>query len=740
MMAFSTQASQLAGFFSGPWGAAIGAGISIVGALAIAFMNSREEIKETKEQLEDFNSSVENYIDLVGRQRGKNTLIEEFGDMADEAERALSKIKEYEELKITKQLSTLLTPRKVTSVTSYGSGGVTEIYDPALLKAAEEITGLKRITQTDLLKEYLELVKELQNAETDTARIDAAQELSNFLSQHVDKQNMSIEQTEKLVLLEETLLKLIETRVAKSGGASGLYYDEFAGSMQLVRDQFARTTTFANEQVDEFAGIMEHMQDRLESAKPSDIMVGTFDNQQVDEFAGIMEHMNDLDQERLDKAAKLKVLYDDLYAKQELRTAFAEAIVGLDQDSAKYKNLEYQLEMDLLRIDMEKQGYTQKQIESYIELLRQQEVFTQDAEAAADQSERLTEALKEAAKAMADLSNFSASLDERISVAKAQVDALKSGADAAVAGQIAGLKFDLGQMAAADIAAGRSPDEVAAKYAGEYGKISTLESLLTEKGTLSSTGKGSTAKSPAQQLKERMEALKAESKLRRDIVGLSEEETRREELKFEYRQLNLEANDELINQIVSLEAETRKLTEAENYRENQIQSFSDKMETALMSIVDGSATVEDAFKSMLRGILLEIYQQQVAKPVASFFGNMLFGGANANGNAFLGGNVIPFANGGVVNSPTFFPMTNGAGLMGEAGPEAIMPLKRGPDGKLGVSGGGQTVINQTINVSTGVQQTVRNEIKSLMPQIAEQSKNAVLDAKRRGGSYGKRFA
>jgi phage-related minor tail protein len=95
--------------------------------------------------------------------------------------------------------------------------------------------------------------------------------------------------------------------------------------------------------------------------------------------------------------------------------------------------------------------------------------------------------------------------------------------------------------------------------------------------------------------------------------------------------------------------------------------------------------------------------------------------------------------GGVVNSPTFFPMANGTGLMGEAGPEAIMPLKRGPDGKLGVSGGGKTVINQTINVSTGVQQTVRNEIKSMMPQIADSAKTAVLDAKRRGGSYGKRF-
>lgn len=57
----------------------------------------------------------------------------------------------------------------------------------------------------------------------------------------------------------------------------------------------------------------------------------------------------------------------------------------------------------------------------------------------------------------------------------------------------------------------------------------------------------------------------------------------------------------------------------------------------------------------------------------------------ANGAAFRAGNVVPFAGGGIVSSPTFFPMSRGrTGLMGEAGPEAIMPLRRGPGGRLGV--------------------------------------------------------
>ena len=65
----------------------------------------------------------------------------------------------------------------------------------------------------------------------------------------------------------------------------------------------------------------------------------------------------------------------------------------------------------------------------------------------------------------------------------------------------------------------------------------------------------------------------------------------------------------------------------------------------------------------------------------------------AKGNVYANG-IVPFAKGGIVNSPTLFKFANGVGLMGEAGPEAIMPLRRGPGGRLGVesSGGGTNVV------------------------------------------------
>ena len=75
---------------------------------------------------------------------------------------------------------------------------------------------------------------------------------------------------------------------------------------------------------------------------------------------------------------------------------------------------------------------------------------------------------------------------------------------------------------------------------------------------------------------------------------------------------------------------------------------------------------------------------------------------NAKGNAYGKNGIVPFYKGGVVNRPTLFPFSKGVGLMGEAGPEAIIPLQRGRDGKLGVAGGGGAT---TVNVSVDAKGT-----------------------------------
>lgn len=92
-------------------------------------------------------------------------------------------------------------------------------------------------------------------------------------------------------------------------------------------------------------------------------------------------------------------------------------------------------------------------------------------------------------------------------------------------------------------------------------------------------------------------------------------------------------------------------------------------------------------------------------------------------NPALGG-VTPFAKGGVIAAPSYFPMRGGMGLAGEAGPEAILPLRRGPDGSLGVASAGGGAVNVTVNVTA-------SDARSFLASEAEVSA-MLLRAVRRG--------
>ena len=94
--------------------------------------------------------------------------------------------------------------------------------------------------------------------------------------------------------------------------------------------------------------------------------------------------------------------------------------------------------------------------------------------------------------------------------------------------------------------------------------------------------------------------------------------------------------------------------------------------------------------------------------------------AFARGGVLERGRVRPFAGGGIVAAPTYFPLGNGGlGLMGEAGPEAILPLRRGSDGRLGVaSGTAERPLAVTVNIATSDADSFRRSEAQVAASLA----------------------
>lgn len=145
-------------------------------------------------------------------------------------------------------------------------------------------------------------------------------------------------------------------------------------------------------------------------------------------------------------------------------------------------------------------------------------------------------------------------------------------------------------------------------------------------------------------------------------------------------------------------------------------SFSSALSDAFTSVAVKGRDVGDVIASLgqrLSNLALNVALKPLEQGLSSTLGQVLggsglsaLGSAASGATAFADGGVVEagrvraFADGGVVSAPTYFPMSNGTGLMGERGAEAILPLARGADGALGVrtqSAGGNTTVQVTVS-------------------------------------------
>ena len=190
--------------------------------------------------------------------------------------------------------------------------------------------------------------------------------------------------------------------------------------------------------------------------------------------------------------------------------------------------------------------------------------------------------------------------------------------------------------------------------------------------------------------------------------------------------------------VTSFDSELRRMRESLAATGKDVATLEKGLSRGLRKAFDGlvfdGLSLSDALNTVANSMINATYNAAI-KPVTDHVVGLLASGVGglvqgvlpfADGAPFSQGRVMPFASGGIVSQATPFGMRGGMGVMGEAGPEAIMPLARGPDGKLGVRGGGGSSPTVVMNITTpDVQGFARSQ-----NQIAAQMNRALGRANR----------
>ncbi len=193
--------------------------------------------------------------------------------------------------------------------------------------------------------------------------------------------------------------------------------------------------------------------------------------------------------------------------------------------------------------------------------------------------------------------------------------------------------------------------------------------------------------------------------------------------------------DEIGNKVTNLGERSKTAFDKYIDAANNMKSATEKMaidglgrlEDSFAGMVTGTMSAKDAFRSMANSILSDLARIAARKALGSIMGGM--GGGSNPFAAMFGGFR---ANGGAVTAGKAY-------MVGDRGAEMFVPSQSGTIVPNNAMGGGGVTVNQTINLSTGVAQTVRTEVMNMLPQIQNAAVSGVLDAKRRGGSFSSAF-
>tara|TARA_R100000951_G_scaffold108976_1_gene105613 strand:- start:793 stop:3366 length:2574 start_codon:yes stop_codon:yes gene_type:complete len=377
----------------------------------------------------------------------------------------------------------------------------------------------------------------------------------------------------------------------------------------------------------------------------------------------------------------------------------------------------------------------------------------EETQGLANESEKVADAAERTEKALSSLRGFGESVSVQLAQAKATLEALRTGGDAAAAGRIAGLNARL--AAAAQQARNAGLGGLEGLVPGEVENLDKVRELLIALAEIAKT-KEEIRKQEEAERRSRREARKlgpAGPKLMEDSVkeffkiGDFEKQIELErELLFVtedrarvLKQFGLdfaERNPEIIQ---GLEEQIRATREIAQVGSVVQKSFED----GFLAIIEGSKSVVGAFKDMARLIIKELFKILVVQRIVGFISAGIEGFVGGLGSAAPSQSPLPTprpkraASGGtlVANKPF---------LVGERGPELVMPNRQGSiyNADLtskAMNGSGKITQVFNFNLSANGDESVKKIVAQAAPQIADMAQKGVIAARRRGGTMRSTF-
>jgi len=666
LIAFSQQGSQLAGFFAGPWGAAIGLGIAALGGLGTALLGTSGKVKDLQDETKELISIMGSYDTAFDKSsEGILNLEEAFGKLTESVRQARQAILDLRSAELEAKMNEVFSGFQEKYIPSGATDRRALLADlfglDMTLKGFKDPEGNLRNTELRMLMSFM---TGAQYAENDEQRLDYLSKALNVATELALITDGLSEGEKELVGTIESIYNAFEKSVAKTSETtknslkdlSEFDASAFGGMGDRTNEEIQASVELTNEMVK--SGLKEIMS------------VYT-------KYAALRR--NGFKEERNNS----QILYDKMQV--------------------------YYKQAGKLMTDGETQA-RQEQLETTNQAITNAELAKQDAMYKAQEVEK--ERQKQADQTHAHMMALQNAYFEDNKKKSAQAGMLQNY-----------------QIMMAYQAYGESRAE----------------------GAKTTPPKPPKGKTPAESMASIIKGMEEQANLQRQIVGLSDQEADYLQILYNLKEQNKTASGKMTEaqlkqaaeRIAAINAETAALEAQEQRLQDISDTVSSNFGDALMSIVtdfevlngsieDFGYNAEQVFKNMAREIIKELYRIFVVKQITGF----ISAAVGDVGSLFQGRTgFLQFDGGGYTGSGP-----RSGGLDGKGGFLAMLhPRETVIDHTKGQSAEGVTVV-QNINISTGVQQTVRNEIRTLMPQIAEASKAAVADAKRRGGSYGRNFS